>query len=313
MRAAYNEIDRYCCDWLANLIDEGLIAPGAVLDTDIRDLDPGLLRGFTRVHLFAGIGGWDHALNLAGWPSAREVWTASCPCQPFSGAGQGAGFADSRHLWPDAFRLIRERRPPTIFGEQVEGPAGRAWLDLVFADLEGAGYACGAVVFPAAGVGAPHQRHRTYWVAQSGSAGVGRFGGKATHEKRRTVDAGTASLRYGDWAASRDRTRARGTLGGLADANLAGSGIVWRTGLSGDGDAPFGHDLDRRGAPDGFWSDADWLFCRDNKWRPVEPGAQPLAHGAPARVGRLRAYGNCIIAQAAAEFIGAYLDLASGA
>ena len=206
MRAAYNEIDRYCCDWLANLIDEGLITPGAVLDTDIRDLDSGLLRGFTRVHLFAGIGGWDHALNLAGWPFAREVWTASCPCQPFSGAGQGNGFADPRHLWPDAFRLIRERRPATIFGEQVEGPAGRAWLDLVFADLEGAGYACGAVVFPAAGVGAPHIRHRTYRVADAAGA---RRGGALTGAESNSR--------------SEARLRLPGSLGGsggLADANL---------------------------------------------------------------------------------------------
>jgi DNA (cytosine-5)-methyltransferase 1 len=34
----------------------------------------------------------------------------------------------------------------------------------------------------------------------------------------------------------------------------------------------------------------------------------PIGHGAPARVGRLRAYGNAIVPQAAAEVIGAYLD-----
>lgn len=58
----------------------------------------------------------------------------------------------------------------------------------------------------------------------------------------------------------------------------------------------------------GFWRDADWLFCRDEKWRPVRPGSFPLVDGATARVGRLRAYGNAISAEAAKIFIAAYMD-----
>jgi DNA (cytosine-5)-methyltransferase 1 len=48
-------------------------------------------------------------------------------------------------------------------------------------------------------------------------------------------------------------------------------------------------------------------MCRDGKWRPVEPGTFPLAHGATARVGRLRAYGNAINAEAARIFIEALM------
>lgn len=59
---------------------------------------------------------------------------------------------------------------------------------------------------------------------------------------------------------------------------------------------------------DSFWRDADWLLCRDGKWRPVEPGTFPLAHGAAARVGRLRAYGNAIVPQVAAEVIAAFME-----
>lgn len=59
----------------------------------------------------------------------------------------------------------------------------------------------------------------------------------------------------------------------------------------------------RPGPVNGFWRAADWLLCRDGKWRPVEPGTFPLAHGAPARVGRLRAYGNAINAVQAQIFI----------
>ena len=49
--------------------------------------------------------------------------------------------------------------------------------------------------------------------------------------------------------------------------------------------------------------DAEWLWCRDEKWRPVEPGTFPLAHGATSRVGRLRAYGNAIVAPQAEVWI----------
>lgn len=56
-----------------------------------------------------------------------------------------------------------------------------------------------------------------------------------------------------------------------------------------------------------FWSDADWLGCRDGKFRAVEPGTLPLANGVPARVGRLRGYGNAIVPQVAAEFIKAFM------
>jgi DNA (cytosine-5)-methyltransferase 1 len=48
---------------------------------------------------------------------------------------------------------------------------------------------------------------------------------------------------------------------------------------------------------------ADWLFCRDGKWRPVEPGTFPLAHEVTSRVGRLRAYGNALDAETATNFI----------
>jgi len=56
------------------------------------------------------------------------------------------------------------------------------------------------------------------------------------------------------------------------------------------------------------WVGAEWLAGVDGKARRVEPGIRLLAHGVPARVGKLRAYGNAIVPQVAAEVIGAYLD-----
>ena len=56
------------------------------------------------------------------------------------------------------------------------------------------------------------------------------------------------------------------------------------------------------------WAADIWIPCADGKARRIEPGIEPLAHGVPARVGKLRAYGNAIVPEVAAEFITAYMD-----
>lgn len=56
------------------------------------------------------------------------------------------------------------------------------------------------------------------------------------------------------------------------------------------------------------WRELEWLPCTDGKARPTQPGLFPLAHGVPGRMGRLRAFGNAIVPQVAAEFIGAYME-----
>ena len=169
MIAYYNEIDPYCVQWLKNLIAAGHIAPGEVDNRSITEVDPDDLKGYVQAHFFAGIGGWSLALRLAGWPDDRPVWTGSAPCQPFSVAGKQGAADDKRHLWPSFFRLISERSPSTIFGEQVASKVGRTWLSAVCLDLEGLGYACGAAGLPACSVGAPHIRQRLWWVADSSS------------------------------------------------------------------------------------------------------------------------------------------------
>ncbi|MFG0249076.1 MAG: hypothetical protein ACF8OB_09345, partial [Phycisphaeraceae bacterium JB051] len=51
------------------------------------------------------------------------------------------------------------------------------------------------------------------------------------------------------------------------------------------------------------------LLCRDEKWRPVEPGTFPLVDGFPARVGLLRGFGNAIVIPQAVEFIKACMQV----
>lgn len=163
----YNEFDPFAAAWLRELICNGHIPFGVVDDRDIQDVTPSDLAGFTQCHFFAGIGGWSLALQLAGWSKDRPVWTGSPPCQPFSSAGKQKGKDDLRHLWPKFFNLIRECRPPVIFGEQVAASIGHGWFDDLQTDLEAEGYAAGMVVLPACSVGAFHRRDRLFYVADS--------------------------------------------------------------------------------------------------------------------------------------------------
>ena len=416
MTAFYNENDAYPAQWLRNLAAAGHIAPGTVDERSVNDLDPKELAGFTQAHFFAGIGGWSRALRLAGVPDHFPVWTGSCPCQPFSAAGKRGGADDQRHLWPAWFRLIRLRRPPTIFGEQVASKDGLKWFDAVRADLEAEGYAVAAADLCAASLGAPHIRQRLFFVADSSG---GRWDGRAPDARRgqeqraaaprpsearelahaeshraghaepervgrsaaileahgaigsvayassaragrypraapgpqagvsgpRGADgelggdvpvaggavgklALSSSAERGSWRAGR-----QGETGARAHAEPSGSGADGlvddpagtrplsagegpegeardqarlrglergrRAGLAGDVDDPRPQGrIERWNGADqlparaaglgGFWSNADWLPCRDGKARPVEPGPQQMADGFAESVGRLR-------------------------
>ena len=367
--AYYNEHDPFAAAWLRSLIEAKEIAPGVVDERSITDVEPQDLEGYTQCHFFAGIGGWSLALRLAGWPDDRPVWTGSCPCQPFSAAGKGRGVDDERHLWPELRRLIGQRRPPVVLGEQVASTAGRAWLDAVRADLEGLGYGVGAADLCAAGVGAPHIRQRLWWGGVGGLADAqhdgqreqrGRLGGtekedQGEGDQRERIwpdladgsaagglaDAEGFGLQGGGPCAVGEPVRCApfggragdgGDDGGLADAHGgdAGAGRLQRGGehrleqedggpLRGAGRgpwAPAAGGVERPREDHAPWRAADRLRCRDDRWRPVEPGTFPLAHGLPTRMGRLRAYGNAIVPQVAAVFIdsfwGAVADLGRG-
>ena len=340
---------------------------GEVDERPIQEVQASDLRTFQSIHLFCGVAVWSYALRNAGWPDDRPVWTGSVPCQPFSAAGRRLGTADERHLWPEMLRLVRECRPGTVFGEQVASDDALDWLDVVFADLEAEGYACGAVDLCAAGLGAPHIRQRLYWVAHTRceregrrlrrpGEGVDTRGVGAPDEPERSggasglADAESNRARHNEpkseWRASCVPVT-HSTAGGLADAMRDGRGARSCGNLVNDAPEPSQHRArsgqaggrpggsGRPGAADdplrGFWRDPEWLPCRDGKARPTQSWPiemadgladrlgfvrtgeaaylAPLIQAAPARAGRLRAYGNAIVAPVAEAFIRSYMDV----
>ena len=196
MVAYYNENDKKTVAWLRELIKRGHIADGIVDDRSIKDVDANDLRNFDQCHFFAGIGGWSYSLKLAGWSDTRPVWTGSCPCQPFSQAGNRQGVDDPRHLWPDFVRLIGECRPATVFGEQVASKDGRTWLNGIRLDLEALGYAIGAADLCVASINAAHIRQRLWWVANADIHGSQpRLNKISSNEKREQEISSTVSAR----------------------------------------------------------------------------------------------------------------------
>ena len=166
MPAYYNEHDPKAAAWLRELIARNLIAPGDVDERSIVDVKASEVRGYTQCHWMAGIGVWSYSLRSAGWADDRPVWSASMPCQPFSAAGAQKGFRDERHLWPVFYELLKELRPPVLFGEQVSSKEAMAWFDVVKSDLHASHYATVAADIPASAFGAPHIRQRLYFVAE---------------------------------------------------------------------------------------------------------------------------------------------------
>jgi DNA (cytosine-5)-methyltransferase 1 len=339
MRAYYNEFDPYCAQWLRNLINAGHIPPGDVDERSITEVKADEIKDYDQLHFFAGLGGWGYAARLAGIAKASGILTGSPPCQPFSSAGKRQGYADERHLAPVWLDLVAALRPAWVFGEQVAAAIKKDdWLDDLLDALEAEGYATGASVLPACGVGAPHIRQRLWVVARLADrddAGSQRRserrdgsdqwtfgkGGLADgvadshcerHQRERLLlrqaQAGRLPFEALEGAWSGEFVGLDNTTSSRHDGAQPQSKIkTWdetRLRVSGSGC----RESQRSSQDETGWDDPDWLYCRDGKWRPVESGTFPLADGISARVGRLRAYGNAIVPQVAAEIIKAAME-----
>jgi len=321
----YNDNDPKICEWVRNLIKAGLVPDGEVDSRSITEVHPEDVRGFIQAHFFCGILGWPLALQLAGWPATRPVWTGSCPCQPYSTAGRGGGDDDPRNLWPAFRRLLAECRPEHVFGEQVASKYGRLWLAGVRADLEALGYAVGAADLCAAGLGAPHIRQRLFWVADRDATGWAQHkgrAGQAPEAGRTIVNSLARGLEYpqGDgWNERWAEPNGRGSLtrcSGSGLDNPAGDGAR----CGGDAQPSSNGAHDRVLGSAGAWSDAVWTPCSDGKSRRIKPRLQSLVDGLPfrladgstcqgtSRTDALKGIGNAIVPPLAAEFIKAYME-----
>lgn len=338
MPTYYNDNDQFVTNWLRTLMSDGRISSGLIDSRMVQDVQPQDLKNYNRCHFFAGIAGWEVALQLAGWPQDQEVWTGSCPCQPWSVAGKRKRWSDSRHVWPDWYGLIKERRPATIFGEQVASRDGRKWLNGVFADLEKLEYAVAGADLCAASVGAPHIRQRLWWVAHTKSTKRRSINQTRTVERRNGISqrkessnllgsSGTynSQLDHSSTARRTRTTESTTPIEAWDETRLPESERRSRSGMLGH---PVSPGLEKRESirrlqsetlepqsrqatlRSDFWTDSEYLPCLDGKSRRTQPGLFPLAHGISSRVGRLRAYGNSIVPQVAAAFVMAYMDVA---
>lgn len=206
-----------------------------------------------------------------------DVILGGFPCQPFSSAGLQKAQSDSRHLWPEMFRLIKECRPSWVIGENVIGIV-KLGLDEVLTDLENEGYATRTFNIPACAVGAPHLRQRVWIVAHNVAdpsiSGLQEHGyGQAEDAIERSKDvADPQSKRHGRGSSKKCGNEQRIILpkeqeGGEMGREAEGCGEPYR--------------------PDQWWES--------------EPPVGRLAHGVPNRVSQIRALGNSIIPQIAKE------------
>lgn len=203
--------------------------------------------------LFSGIGGFDLASEWIGWENvfhcewnefgqkvlkyywpksityhditktdftihrgSIDILTGGFPCQPYSSAGKRLGKEDSRHLWPEMLRAIREIQPTWVVGENVRGLTnwnGGLVFDEVQADLEAEGYQVTPFLLPACAVNAPHRRDRIWFVAYSSSASQGAKELRQIRRENGEIDREGAQTIY-------DALRPNGIEGTSSDSDL---------------------------------------------------------------------------------------------
>ena len=275
----------------------------------------------------------------SGSKNTAYLLTGGFPCQPFSQAGRRKGTEDDRYLWPEMFRVIREFRPEWVVAENVAGLV--TWneglvLEQVCADLEGEGYEVQPFIIPAVAVNAPHRRDRVWIIAHGNDTGSGaptsgiikdrtQNSQERKHTQRGTSGRSTtypigarAGSKSGAIANERGRTsedrresirQAHGTVGAsrIASAN-SDAPDTEEQGLEGRSGGRKGELVSdtryNRGTSE-KWNE-NWLEVATRLCR-VDDGVRNWVDGRGkirnSRNPRLKALGNAIVPQVAAEIM----------
>lgn len=109
-------------------------------------------------------------LRADGITGGITVLSAGFPCQPYSLAGKGLGDGDSRDLWGEVARILKEVRPKWFVGENTSGLFARRnqrFFKRVIDDITENGYSVSWALWGACDVGAPHRRDRVFIVGRN--------------------------------------------------------------------------------------------------------------------------------------------------
>jgi len=267
-----------------------------------------LKKNFPDVHIYGDVKELNYDKLKTDGIDTIDIITGGYPCQPFSVAGSQKGEQDSRHVWPEMFRLIQELRPTWVIGENVGGHI-KLGLDTVLENLESEDYSTRTFSISASSIGANHKRERVWVVANSRrSSGREQSSGDKESFGLWSFETSERSTNTSETAGSSERaetmadtesqggrepghvdkekrnkqssaTQSQSCSSDVADTNSK-RGCLRKTGCKNAKDV----GQSSRGEETLGWWD-------------VEPDVGRVAHGVPQRVDRLKCLGNSVVPQ----------------